>query len=449
MKIPELILDTDQMIQNILRFKKITKSILKDKKVNLFYAVKANNSKEVLEIIFDNGLGAEVLSLMEMDIIPDNILIQVNGHLKSDELLMKACKRDNCTINLESICELNEILKIKPNKIIDLGIRLKVNQEQRIGFLDSDIPELIRIVQSNPNMRLTNLHVHAGWNLIDNAAYESMLQKMLKVHNQLKSNGITICCWNLGGSFSEHISYPGQLRERLKIISHYIPEDVTTICFEPGRYLVGDAGKLIATVEEIRGKEVIINTSTYGYMLTAGTPRIEHVDAESLNTEILDFSTIEKGICVSGIWPSENDYMYLSTPQMPINVGDKIIFYNMGAYIDGTFSTLFHEKILSYEFYGNLAILSKNLSDSEKNILCKYYKKGTLNIPQNSKERVIVLSIIALQFKIGIQYSENDINKTLKKFHPDYCFVRRELIVNSFFERYYKGNGEMVYERKK
>lgn len=449
MNIPKLIFDTDQLLQNMVRFKKISQSVLKNKKINLFYAVKANNSKEILDIIFENGIGAEVLSSAEMELIPDNISIQVNGHLKSNELLLKACERENCTINLESLCEIKKILDKKTNKIINLGIRLKADPSHRIGFSDADLPELIQIIQSNRNVRLTNLHVHAGWNLIDNITYDRILQKMLKTHNRLKKQGIIIDSWNLGGSFSEHISYPEQLKERMKIISRCIPQEVTNVCFEPGRYLVGDAGKLIATVEEQRGQEIIINTSTYGYMLTAGTPRIEHVDSQSLNTELLDVSPLEEGLCISGIWPSENDHIFLSLPQIPINVGDKIIFHNMGAYIDGTFSTLFHEKILSYEFHGNLYLLSKDLPDSEKKILYKYYKKGHLNIPQNSSEKIVILSAVALQFEMGRQYTENDVNTILLKFYEDYCFVRRELIVNSFFERYYKNNGELVYERKK
>ena len=51
------------------------------------------------------------------------------------------------------------------------------------------------------------------------------------------------------------------------------------------------------------------------------------------------------------------------------------------------------------------------------------------------KKKLVILKIIAKQFKIGKKYSEKQINETLRSIYDDYATIRRYLIEYGFMER--------------
>lgn len=440
-----LIFDKNILVKNILRFKKMTKTILSGKEINIFYAIKANNCSEVLDVVFACGVGAEVLSNLELKSIPEYVPIQVNGHQKSGELLIESCKRASCTINIESISELKQIAKIEKQKLIDIAVRIKINENARIGMSEQEIYELVNYIKNFSNINLVGLHFHAGWNLKCNEEYEAIIKRMLSIHEQIVKRGIQITSWNMGGSFTEPSSAPSQLKERLLIIKKYLPKEVTNVCFEPGRYFVGDAGKLYAEVKEKRGNETIINCSTYGHRLSGATPSMGYISSINGTKRDMEISEKDKGMRISGIWPSENDYIEVKD-EGEISEGDTIVFNNMGAYLEGTYSTLWNETIKGYVFEGELYELVRNLENEEKYVICKYYQQGEMTIPQNKSERQVVLGALKNIFSTERWYTEQEVNALLAKYNQDYCLLRREMVVNSFLERVM--DGEMKYHRK-
>lgn len=61
---------------------------------------------------------------------------------------------------------------------------------------------------------------------------------------------------------------------------------------------------------------------------------------------------------------------------------------------------------------------------------------GTLkNIPAQRKKRLVVLSHIVKGLAFGKVYTEKEISEYLRKFHPDYATLRRELIIHQFMYR--------------
>lgn len=441
-----LTFDRNILVKNIFRFKKMTKTILSGKEINIFYAVKANNCSEVLDVVFACGVGAEILSNLELQSIPEYVPIQVNGHQKSRELLIESCKRECCTINIESISELKQIAKIEKQKIINIAVRIKISENARIGMPEQEIYELVKCIKNFPNINLVGLHFHAGWNLNCDEEYEAIIKRMLSIHEQIVKNGIQITSWNMGGSFTEPSSAPGQLRERLLIIKKYLPKEVTNVCFEPGRYFVGDAGKLYAEVKEKRGNEVIINCSTYGHRLSGATPSIGFISSISGTERNMELSEKNKGMRISGIWPSENDCVEVIADGYCISEGDTVVFNNMGAYLEGTYSTLWHEAIKGYDFVGELHELVGNLENEEKYVICKYYQQGELILPQNKSERQVILGALKSIFSAERWYTEQEVNTILAKYNQDFCLLRREMVINALLERVM--DGKMKYHRK-
>jgi predicted transcriptional regulator len=56
-------------------------------------------------------------------------------------------------------------------------------------------------------------------------------------------------------------------------------------------------------------------------------------------------------------------------------------------------------------------------------------------IPASRKKRLVILKWLANRFEFGITYTENNVNKILKEYHPDYATLRRELISAQFMKR--------------
>lgn len=78
--------------------------------------------------------------------------------------------------------------------------------------------------------------------------------------------------------------------------------------------------------------------------------------------------------------------------------------------------------------------------DPEKVIRSFIDAQGRLKqIPVKQGKLQIVLAHLAAQFAPGQRYPESAVNETLKRFHEDFCTLRRNLVDYRFLSR---ENGE-------
>lgn len=49
-------------------------------------------------------------------------------------------------------------------------------------------------------------------------------------------------------------------------------------------------------------------------------------------------------------------------------------------------------------------------------------------IPASRKKRLVILKWLAGKFEVGVHYPELAVNEILKRYHPDYATLRRELV---------------------
>lgn len=65
-----------------------------------------------------------------------------------------------------------------------------------------------------------------------------------------------------------------------------------------------------------------------------------------------------------------------------------------------------------------------------------FFEGGRLKqIPARRSKRNVVLNRIAREFKPGRHYTEKEVNDILTGFHPDFCTLRRELIITKLLGR--------------
>jgi DNA-binding HxlR family transcriptional regulator len=87
--------------------------------------------------------------------------------------------------------------------------------------------------------------------------------------------------------------------------------------------------------------------------------------------------------------------------------------------------------------------------EEEEQVLRRYFRSGRLReIPAKHSKRLIILSRLALEFDVGVRYTEQQINQTLKQFHNDYAALRRHLVDEGFLSRergqYWRSGGSVA-----
>lgn len=427
---PLLEIDLDKVFFNCSQLKKITKSILRDKEIKLYYAIKANYKEIVRELILNEGYGAEVLSEYELDLIKSNVPIVANGHVKSDKFLEKILERESTQLVIESIDEIENICKIykkkKLKKNINIGVRIPF-KGSRIGFDINKLYLLKDIKEKNEFLNIDMLHFHMGWNNNDNNSYKEQLELINNIHNMLQEYGIKITKWDIGGSYCEYSVDKGQLPSRMKILKSIIPDDVQEVYLEPGRFLIGDAGTLYSNVINTEGNECTVNSATYGYLLSGATPSIYHMnkygDIIKLNIE----KKSEYIIC--GIWPSDNDCIPIKKEN--INIKDKILFRNMGAYLDGNMNNISFDFGFNYKITQKIYPLFRVANEEERVILFKFWDFNNSKFKKIPKSKDMLISIINLIVKSIVEikvYTEIELNKLLSKYFDDFATIRREMV---------------------
>ena len=74
--------------------------------------------------------------------------------------------------------------------------------------------------------------------------------------------------------------------------------------------------------------------------------------------------------------------------------------------------------------------------EEEEAVLRHYFRGGRLReIPARRSKRLIVLTRLALEFDVGVRYSERQVNEALKRFHEDHAALRRYLVDEGFLSR--------------
>lgn len=69
-------------------------------------------------------------------------------------------------------------------------------------------------------------------------------------------------------------------------------------------------------------------------------------------------------------------------------------------------------------------------------LLNRYFRDGRLiALPRRRAARLAVLDLIAGEFEPGQRYQEEAVNEVLRRFHADWCTLRRYLVDEELLER--------------
>ncbi len=182
--------------------------------------------------------------------------------------------------------------------------------------------------------------MHIGSQITKTSPYEEATAKLFDMVGSLKENGIELDFVDLGGgvgiryqSDQPYIT-PADLAEAIvpvikrKIEEHGLKEPA--IYFEPGRYIVGDAGIMLARVSTIKaGHKKFIGTDAGFHVLLRPIlygAHHEAVVANRADTKPEETVDIVGNVCESG------DILAKDRTLPKIETGDVIAFLDAGAY---------------------------------------------------------------------------------------------------------------------
>ena len=238
------------------------------------YAVKANDHLAILALLGREGAGADVVSEGELRRalaagIPAARIVY-SGVGKTARELRLALTEDIGQINVESAEELHILsaiaaamgraarIALRVNPDVDAGTHDKISTGRagdKFGIPWADAAALYAEAASLSGIEPVGLATHIGSQIMDLAPYRAAFARIADLVRALRDQGLTVRSVDCGGGLGiPYRNQPGPGPEALagaiKAAFHNL--DVR-VALEPGRWLVGPAGLLLASV--ILGKQ--------------------------------------------------------------------------------------------------------------------------------------------------------------------------------------------------
>ena len=251
------------------------------------YALKANSTLAIARLVCELGGGVDVNSEGEIDVAlragfkPRDIVFTGVGKTESE--LNKAIALGIAVINAESRGELERINRIACARGSRARVALRVNpnidaeshphistgrRAHKFGVPIDHAREVCRETMTWAGLQLVGIHVHVGSQMLTLAPIRQAAATAAAFARELRSDGITLEHLDLGGGLG--ISYDGGLSLQAADYARVLLDEVVTtelrVVVEPGRWIVGPAGALMARVVDVKCQ----NDDRYFIVLDAG-----------------------------------------------------------------------------------------------------------------------------------------------------------------------------------
>ena len=241
------------------------------------YAVKANSNIGILNVMAKLGSGFDIVSQGELErvLAADGEASKVvfSGVAKSRAEIMRALEVGIRCFNVESVAELHHINQIagEMEKIAPISLRVNPDvdahthpyistglKENKFGVSVDEAREVYKLAATLPHVKITGMDCHIGSQLTELQPFLDATDRLIRLMEQLKEDGITLKHLDLGGGLGvtytdetpPHPSdYATALLNKLK---NY--EDLEII-LEPGRAIAANAGILVAKVQYLKSNE--------------------------------------------------------------------------------------------------------------------------------------------------------------------------------------------------
>lgn len=321
------------------------------------YSVKANSNLALLSLLKEEGAGFDIVSGGELHRAitagADPSRVVFAGVGKTDREISEALEAGILFFNVESEEELLQIESVAAGLGVKASVALRLNpdvspdthrfivtgaRETKFGLDVERAATTAKKALELDHIDVRGVHMHIGSQILEAGPYEVSLERTLAFAMDLAEQGHPVDTINVGGGFG--ITYdekealpPSAFAERIVPL---VAEAGFRLILEPGRFIVGNAGVLLARVIYHKdngfkrfaitdaGMNDLVRPSLYGAF-----HRIWPVDGpppETTPESDLHETDVVGPICESG------DFLAKARLLPEVKSGDLLAVYSAGAY---------------------------------------------------------------------------------------------------------------------
>ena len=400
-KSPVYVYDTDKIAT---QYNRLTTAFSGVKNLKLNYAVKALSNINILSYFKDLGAGLDTVSIQEVQlglstgIDPKDIIYTPNGvSLQEIEDVAKL----GVQINIDNL----SILELFGQKHPEIPVCIRINphimaggnSKISVGHIDSkfgisihQVPHIKRVVE-NTGMNINGIHMHTGSDILDIDTFLRATEILFDVAKQFED--IDFIDFGSGfkvpykeGDISTDIEQLGvQLTKRFNEFCNEYGKDLT-LMFEPGKFLVSEAGVFLAKVNVVKQTTSTVFAhvdSGFNHFVRPMMYNSYHNITNISNPEGRDrYYSVVGYICETDTFGSNRRISEISEE-------DVLCFHNAGAYCFSMASN-YNSRYLPAE------VMIHNGKDylirKRQNLQDILYNQVVVELPQNTniKEEVLV-----------------------------------------------------------
>ncbi len=341
---PVYVYDSEKIVS---QYKRLTSAFSKVKHVRINYAVKALSNISVLKLLNTLGSGLDTVSIQEVKLglaagfAPEQIIYTPNG-VSLEEIEMAA--ELGVQINIDNLSILEQFGTLYPKTPVCIRINPHVmaggNTNISVGHIDSkfgisihQMPHLLRIVE-NTKMTVNGIHIHTGSDILDIDVFLYASEILFNAALNFKNLDFI----DFGSGFK--VPYkPGDIETNVEEFGKKLSKRFNTFCkdygkeltlaFEPGKFLVSEAGYFLTKVNVIKQ-----TTSTVFAQIDSGFNHLIRPMLYGSQHDIINISNVkgkERFYSVVG-YICETDTFANNRRINEISEGDILAFKNAGAY---------------------------------------------------------------------------------------------------------------------
>lgn len=319
------------------------------------YAVKANSALAILKLLAARGAGFDIVSGGELERVltaaPEAAgRVVFSGVGKTAAEIDRALEVGILEFNVESEAELALLaararraktvarfaLRVNPDVFADTHPYISTGlREHKFGV---DIKRALAIYKQAAKNKWLEPHgvsVHIGSQIRSADPFGAALDRVMKLVRQLEAAGIKLRAVDAGGGLG--IDYHGgafdaaaKVREYAAAVEHALGDFEGRLMLEPGRFLVGQAGALVARVLQVKknGKKTfVITDAAMNDLIRPALYQAHHEIVPVVKRKgagrVVD---VVGPVCESG------DFFARDRKLAPVEPGDLVALLDAGAY---------------------------------------------------------------------------------------------------------------------
>lgn len=329
------------------QYQRLTSAFSKVNQLRINYAVKALSNISVLKLFKKIGAGLDTVSIQEVQLglhagfEPSRIIYTPNG-VSFEEI--EAVAQMGVQINIDNLSVLEHFgtkhpqipvcIRINPHVMAGGNTNISVGHiDSKFGISIHQMPHILRIVE-NTGMHINGIHMHTGSDILDIEVFLYAAEILFDAAKHFA----TLDFLDFGSGFK--VPYKkGDIQTDIEELGKKLSKRFNafekeygrelTLAFEPGKFLVSEAGFFLAKVNVVKQ-----TTSTVFAGIDSGFNHLirpmlygsqHHIENISNLKGKERFYTIVGYIC-------ETDTFANNRRIHEINEGDVLCFHNAGAY---------------------------------------------------------------------------------------------------------------------